>query len=159
MQNKGIRLIMIICLVLLSELCQKNRISFLYQRNSRIAGGSSLHINCTVWFASKKIKKTYELGTAQKRHFFLCFCLVLFHWKANSLILGDVCAVASPRDQRVLAQLAWKSCLMPSRKNGCIQCFHIHGNAPEFTQDSCYEIPVIWGNLWILPELSVSINW
>lgn len=110
---------MIVCPVLLSVFCQKNRISFFYQRNSRrSAGGSSLHINCAVWFASKKIKTTYELGTARKRHVFLCLCLVLFHCKADNLILGDICAVARPREQKVLAQLACKSYLMPSRNMG-----------------------------------------
>lgn len=70
----------------LSELCQKTRISFFYQRNSGSAGGSSLHLNCIVWSSGKKIKKAYELGTVQKRRFFLCLCLVLLHWKADNLI-------------------------------------------------------------------------
>lgn len=55
---------------------------------------------------AKRLRRLMNFGAAQKRHFFLCLCLVLFHWKADNLILGDVCAVASPREQRVLAQLA-----------------------------------------------------
>lgn len=92
-----------------TELCQKTRISFFYQRNSRSAGGSSFHINCIVWFASKKIKKSYDLGTEQKRHFFLCLCLVLLHWKADNLtwVMYGLWPVLESKE-------CWKSYIMPS---------------------------------------------